>query len=63
MLVLRRRPGKEIDLTLMCDLPRGTRLRLVICDIVGNQVRIGIDAPTSVIIDRHEVTLMKAAQA
>jgi carbon storage regulator len=47
MLILTRRPQESIRL--------GARIRITILGFKGNQVRIGIEAPTDVSIDREEV--------
>jgi carbon storage regulator len=47
MLVLTRRIGAEVVID--------KRIRLVVVSIKGNQVRLGISAPPSVLIDRQEV--------
>lgn len=61
-LILTRRPGEAIDLTLQTDLPKGTRLEMVVVNVDGNQVRMGIEAPVSVRIDRHEITLRRVME-
>lgn len=66
MLVLSRKPGEEIDLTLTQALPIGTRITLTMCGFKTNpygdvnRASIGVEAPMSVVIDRHEVTELKA---
>jgi carbon storage regulator len=47
MLVLTRKIGAEVVID--------KRIRLVVVSIKGNQVRLGISAPPSVLIDRQEV--------
>ena len=47
MLVLSRKIGEPIVI--------GENIRLTILAIKGNQVRIGIDAPPEVRVDREEV--------
>lgn len=52
MLVLSRRCNEAIILTL----PDGTRVKVLIVDIRnGNIVRVGIDAPSDVLILRDEL--------
>lgn len=47
MLVITRRIGEEIRV--------GDNVRIVLVDIRGSQVRIGVDAPREVPIEREEV--------
>ena len=47
MLILARRPGEEIMI--------GDEVRIVVHQIVGGQVRIGIMAPRDVPVHRREV--------
>jgi carbon storage regulator len=47
MLVLTRRPGEEIVID--------GRIRLTVVSVHGDRVRIGIEAPPSVIVDRQEI--------
>jgi carbon storage regulator len=47
MLILTRRPHESIRL--------GSRIRITVLGFKGNQVRIGIEAPPEVAIDREEV--------
>jgi carbon storage regulator len=47
MLVLTRRVGQ----TIVID----GRIRVMVADVKGDKVRIGIDAPSSIRIDRQEV--------
>ncbi len=47
MLILTRRPNEAIRL--------GSRIRITVLGFKGNQVRIGIEAPPEVTIDREEV--------
>jgi carbon storage regulator len=47
MLVLTRRPGEEIVI--------GGDIRLTVVSVKGDRVRIGIEAPPTVVIDRQEV--------
>lgn len=55
MLVLTRRPGEVIDITL----EDGRRIEVRTLGVNGNQVRYGIDAPRSITVDRHEITRRK----
>lgn len=47
MLILTRRPHESIRL--------GSRIRITVLGFKGNQVRIGIEAPPEVSVDREEV--------
>ncbi len=47
MLILTRRPNESIRL--------GSRIRITVLGFKGNQVRIGIEAPAEVLVDREEV--------
>lgn len=47
MLILTRRPHESIRL--------GSRIRITVLGFKGNQVRIGIEAPPEVSIDREEI--------
>jgi sRNA-binding carbon storage regulator CsrA len=57
MLILTLSRGKQIDITL----EDGRRITLL--GLSGDHLhfRIGFDAPRSILIDRHKVTLRKAA--
>lgn len=58
-LMLTRRPGDAIDLTLTTPLPAGTRIVILVAALDHRNTRIGIDAPRSVVVDRHEITERK----
>jgi carbon storage regulator len=47
MLVLTRHPGEEIIID-------GT-IRLTVVSVKGDRIRVGIDAPPSVVVDRQEI--------
>lgn len=47
MLILKRRPGEVILI--------GDDIRIMVTSVSGDKVRIGIDAPDGVQIDREEV--------
>ena len=47
MLILTRRPNESLRL--------GSRIRITVLGFKGNQVRIGIEAPVDVAVDREEV--------
>jgi carbon storage regulator len=55
MLVLSRRPGETVLI--------GSDIRIRILDILGTQVRIGIEAPRHVTIDRSEIQERKRHEA
>ena len=54
MLILSRRLGESIVI--------GDNVYLKILDVSGNQVRIGIEAPRSVSVDREEIHLKRKHQ-
>ncbi len=47
MLVLTRRPGEQIVID--------DNIRLTVVSVKGDRVRIGIDAPPDVVVDRQEI--------
>ena len=47
MLILTRRPNESIRI--------GPRIRITVLGFKGNQVRIGIEAPPDVTVDREEI--------
>lgn len=47
MLVLTRHPGEE-------TIINGT-IRLTVVSVKGDRIRLGIDAPPSVVVDRQEI--------
>ena len=55
MLILTRRPHESIRL--------GSRIRITVLGFKGNQVRIGIEAPPDVSIDREEIWERKQVEA
>jgi carbon storage regulator CsrA len=55
MLILTRRTGQQIDITL----EDGRRITILQLGSHGNQVRYGLIAPKTVIIDRGEITRRK----
>ena len=52
MLVLTRKPGEAVKL--------GEDVTVVVLGVRGSQVRLGIDAPRSVAVDRTEIAERKA---
>lgn len=59
MLILSRRSGQDIDVTL----EDGRRITVVITEVREGVARIGIDAPRTIRIDRGEVTERRWAEA
>jgi carbon storage regulator CsrA len=59
MLVFTRRPCQKIDITL----EDGRRIEVVVLSVLGHNVRCGVKAPGSILVDRHEVTERKEAEA
>lgn len=55
MLILTRRSGEQIDITL----EDGRRITIFQLGVQGGHVRYGIDAPRTVIVDRGEITKRK----
>lgn len=53
MLILTRHPQDEI----LLHLPGGETIRVVYLNRSGNAVRIGIDAPQSIVIMRSEISV------
>lgn len=51
MLVLTRKPSEEI----VCQLPSGQEVRIVVLDVRGDKVRLGIGAPRDVPVFRSEL--------
>lgn len=47
MLVLTRRPGEQIVID--------DNIRITVVSVKGDRVRIGIDAPPDVVVDRQEI--------
>jgi len=54
MLILTRKPGETICI--------GDEIQITILGVSGHQIRIGIDAPRDVPVDRKEVYLRKQAE-
>lgn len=51
MLVLSR----HRDESIIIPVPGGPRLRITVIDIRGDKVRIGVEAPPDVPVDREEI--------
>ena len=47
MLILSRRPGEALQI--------GERIRITVVAVQGNRVRLGVEAPREVPVDRLEV--------
>jgi carbon storage regulator CsrA len=47
MLVLTRKIGESIVI--------GSDIFITILEVQGNKVRVGVDAPKSVVVNRHEI--------
>jgi carbon storage regulator CsrA len=58
MLVLSRTPGESIDITL----EDGRRIGVLVARVIGNKAMIGISAPKTITVDRHEITERKSRQ-
>lgn len=54
MLILTRRPGETLKI--------GDNIEVTVMEVNGNQVRIGINAPRNVAIDRQEIRVRKDAE-
>lgn len=59
MLILTRRPVETVDVTL----EDGRRIEFTILGVKGNQVRVGITAASTIVVDRHEISVRKAGEA
>lgn len=55
MLVLTRRPSECIRV--------GDHIGITVLDVRGNQVRIGVEAPRDISVDREEIYLLKRRNA
>ncbi|HUX14976.1 MAG TPA: carbon storage regulator [Phycisphaerae bacterium] len=60
MLVLTRRRDESIILT---DLVSGERVTVIVTDIRADKVRLGIEAPDSVRVDRAEIDALRQAES
>jgi carbon storage regulator len=54
MLILTRKSGETIRI--------GENIAVTVLEVKGTQIRIGIDAPKDIIVDREEVALRKKAE-
>ena len=55
MLVITRLPSESIQIS--------GRIRIIVLGVKGRQVRIGVEAPLSVVVDREEIYLRKQKEA
>jgi carbon storage regulator len=53
MLILTRKLGENIRI--------GDRIKIIILDVKGGQVKLGIDAPPNVAVHREEIYEMRIA--
>ena len=51
MLTLTRKENESI----ICELPNGCKIEILVTKVKGNQARISIDAPDDVVIFREEL--------
>jgi carbon storage regulator len=54
MLILTRKSGETIRI--------GDSIAVTVLEVKGTQIRLGIDAPKEVVVDREEVALRKKAE-
>ena len=54
MLILTRKPGEVIRI--------GNDITVTVLSVQGQQVRLGIDAPKDVSVDREEIAIRKAGE-
>jgi carbon storage regulator len=55
VLVVTRLPSESIRI--------GGQIRIIVLGVKGRQVRIGVDAPLNIVVDREEIHLRKQAEA
>lgn len=58
MLILTRRPLEAIHIIVPAS-STPTKVVVTTLGVKGNQVRMGIDAPRNVVVDREEIQLRK----
>ena len=51
MLILDRRKGESIII--------GENIKVIFIEVTGNKIRLGIDAPKDVKVDREEIRIIK----
>jgi len=56
MLIRTRRPGE----TTIIETPTGERIEVAVLGIKGDQVQLGTDAPTDMVILREELAVRDA---
>ena len=54
MLILTRQPGEAINIA--------DDVKVTVLGVQGNQVRIGVEAPRDVAVDREEIHIKKQAE-
>ncbi len=54
MLILTRKSGESIRI--------GENIAVTVLEVKGTQIRLGIDAPKEIVVDREEVALRKKAE-
>lgn len=57
MLVLSRKTDQKIMITL----PSGEEIMVMIVEVIGNKVRLGVKCARNIVVDREEVYLDKKA--
>ena len=62
MLVLTRKRDEIIELRIPPNF-RGGILHLMVVDIRGDKVRLGVEAPRDVLVDRAELARKKGLEA
>ena len=55
MLTLNRRVGEAISVSVECPDGSLIEFAFIITDLVGRQIKLGFEAPTSVSINREEI--------
>lgn len=63
MLILTRRAREDQNEIIITDTRSGETIKIVIMGVVGNQARVGIDAPRHFQVDRLEIFERKDAEA
>ena len=58
MLILTRRPGE----TLVMKTESGELINVTVMGVKANQVRIGVEAPKTVAVNREELHLKKESE-